>query len=336
MLLVDAVHINNGGGKVLLDYLILSLEKSNIDVIYLLDDRVVNNHPSIIGKEVFYIKASMYNRHLFYKKHGKKFKKVFCFANFPPTIKLDAQVVVYFQNRLFLNLPNNSGISQKIIFSIKSSILGRLLGNVDMWVVQSIQMKTELITRFPGILNKSGVIIAPFYPPTDTPGNICRKEHSFLYVSGGAPHKNHINLLEAFKIFFDRNRLGELHVTVGDEFKLINEIINKMRGDGYPVTNHGNISRDKLGKHYYRSKFLIFPSYAESFGLGLIEAMDCGCVIIGSDLPFLHAVCDTPFVFDPHDVNSIVSVMEIAIKSNNSISKNLSQNNIDEIISLLS
>lgn len=334
MLLFDAVYINNGGGKVLLDYLILSLEKSGIEVVYLLDDRVLNNHPPIKGKEVFYIKAGMYNRHLFYKKHGKKFKKVFCFANFPPTIKIDAQVVVYFQNRLFLNLPKNSGISQKIIFNIKSSILSRLLINADMWVVQSSQMKIDLINQFPGI-SGSQVVIAPFYPPIRSHLNILRKEHSFLYVSGGAPHKNHIKLLEAFKLFFDRNQLGELHVTVGDKFKLINKIINKMKDDGYPVTNHGNISRDKLDEQYYASKFLIFPSYAESFGLGLIEAMDCGCVIIGSDLPFLHAVCDTPFVFDPQDINSIVSVMEIAIKSNNSISKNLSQNNIDEIISLL-
>ncbi|HEY8659594.1 MAG TPA: glycosyltransferase [Hanamia sp.] len=310
------------------------MEKSNIDVTYLLDDRIANNHPSIKGKDVFYIKGGMYNRHLFYKKHRKKFNKVFCFANFPPTIKLQAEVMVYFQNRLFLNYPKNSSFYQEIIFNIKSGILGRLSGNADKWIVQSSQMKIELINRFRKVL-RNQIIVAPFYPPIRNPVNILRKEHSFLYVSGGAPHKNHIKLLEAFKIFFDRNQLGELHVTVGEQFKLLTAIINEMRKDGYPVTNLGNISRDKLGEHYYASKFLIFPSYAESFGLGLIEAMDCGCVIIGSDLPFLHAVCDTPFVFDPHDVNSIVSVMEIAIKSNNSISKNLSRNNIDEIISLL-
>ena len=40
MILIDALHINNSGGKILLDYLIKSIEKSNIEVFYLLDDIV--------------------------------------------------------------------------------------------------------------------------------------------------------------------------------------------------------------------------------------------------------------------------------------------------------
>ena len=102
MLLFDAVFINNGGGKVLLDYLISRLEKSGIDVIYLLDDRVVNNHFSIKGKEVFYIKAGIYNRHQFYKKHAKRFRKVLCFGNIPSTFKLNCPTYTYFHNVLFI------------------------------------------------------------------------------------------------------------------------------------------------------------------------------------------------------------------------------------------
>ena len=47
MLLVDALHINNSGGLVLLDYLIKSIEKCKINAFYLLDDRLVNNYPKI-------------------------------------------------------------------------------------------------------------------------------------------------------------------------------------------------------------------------------------------------------------------------------------------------
>ena len=334
MLLLDAVFINNSGGKVLLDYLILSVENTGIEVTYLLDSRIANDHPKIISNKVFYIKASLFNRHQFYRRQGKRFDKAFCFANLPPTIRLKAEVMVYFHQRLFLTIPNNNGILHKLIFTIKSGILGKLIGNADKWIVQSNQMKTELISRFSKI-SEQGVIIAPFYPPISTPLNIVRKQHSFLYVSGGAPHKNHINLLKAFKIYFDKVQLGELHVTVGEEFELINAIIDKMRSEGYPITNHGTIAREKLGENYSASKFLIYPSYAESFGLGLIEAMDCGCIVIGADLPYLHAVCDTPFVFDPHNVNAIVEAMEAATKSKDSVSKKLSPDNVGEIINLL-
>jgi len=334
MLLLDAVFINNSGGKVLLDYLILSVENSDIEVTYLLDSRVANDHPKIISNKVFYIKASLFNRHQFYKRQGKRFDKVFCFANLPPTIRLNADVMVYFHQRLFLTIPKNNGILHKLIFTIKAGILGKLIRNADEWIVQSNQMKNELISRFSKI-SVRGVIIAPFYPPISTTLNTVRKQHSFLYVSGGAPHKNHINLLKAFKIYFDRVQFGELHVTVGEGYELINAIINKMRSEGYPVTNHGTIAREKLGEYYSASKFLIYPSYTESFGLGLIEAMECGCVIIGADLPYLHAVCDTPFVFDPHNVNAIVEAMEAATESKNSVSKKLSQDNIGKIINLL-
>ena len=36
MILFDAVFINNGGGKILLDYLIDEIEKQNIELTYLL------------------------------------------------------------------------------------------------------------------------------------------------------------------------------------------------------------------------------------------------------------------------------------------------------------
>ena len=47
IILIDALHVNNGGGKVLLDYLIESIEKSNLQVFYLLDERVERRHPFI-------------------------------------------------------------------------------------------------------------------------------------------------------------------------------------------------------------------------------------------------------------------------------------------------
>ena len=54
MILVDALYINNGGGKILLDYLILKLNESSLDVYYLLDDRIIGNHPEINPEKIKY------------------------------------------------------------------------------------------------------------------------------------------------------------------------------------------------------------------------------------------------------------------------------------------
>ena len=49
MILIDAVYINNSGGLVLLNYLIDTLESTNLKVYYLLDFRIKNKH-SLIKK----------------------------------------------------------------------------------------------------------------------------------------------------------------------------------------------------------------------------------------------------------------------------------------------
>ncbi len=93
MILIDALYINNGGGKVLLDYLISSLENQNKKVFYLLDKRVENCIPKISNKnKVLFLKASLYARRNFYITHRTHFSTVLCFGNLPPNIKLTAKI----------------------------------------------------------------------------------------------------------------------------------------------------------------------------------------------------------------------------------------------------
>ena len=70
MILLDAVYINMGGGKVLLDHLMTELENTNEKVFYLLDDRVQNNHiPVKQTNKVQFIKAGIVQRARFYKNN---------------------------------------------------------------------------------------------------------------------------------------------------------------------------------------------------------------------------------------------------------------------------
>ena len=47
MILIDAIYINNSGGKVLLDYLVEKTEVEKIDCFYLFDDRCKNDYKFI-------------------------------------------------------------------------------------------------------------------------------------------------------------------------------------------------------------------------------------------------------------------------------------------------
>ena len=52
----------------------------------------------------------------------------------------------------------------------------------------------------------------------------------------------------------------------------------------------GQLKNEELIKHYAVSKYLIFPSLKESFGLPLVEGFQSGCIILASDLRFVHEV----------------------------------------------
>ena len=87
MLLIDALYINVGGGKVLLNYLISELEKTDYPVHYLLDERIREQHPKVKkSNQVLCLVAGIKSRKQFYKLNKNAFSKVLCFGNIPPHI----------------------------------------------------------------------------------------------------------------------------------------------------------------------------------------------------------------------------------------------------------
>ena len=99
-ILIDSIYINNSGGKVLLDYLINSIiEKGYCNKFYfLLDPRGSYEYLEKIDYERG-VNSEKFRKN-FYKTHKNVFKKVFCFGNVPPPIKLDIPVYTYFHNAL--------------------------------------------------------------------------------------------------------------------------------------------------------------------------------------------------------------------------------------------
>jgi glycosyltransferase involved in cell wall biosynthesis len=335
MVLVDAIYINNSGGKILLDYLILQLEKTDIEIYYLLDKRIKNRHPEIkAANKVEYLKGGLISKHKFYKKRGNTFQKVLCFGNFPPDIRLRGTVFTYFHQLLFLKSPSALPFITGFLIKLKSIIFSLSAGNSDFWLVQSGEVKSSLCKKYKAIPAQK-VLIIPFYPPLKSDCIVSRKKGSFLYVSSGHSYKNHENLLEAFILFFDKHKFGELHLTIGDDFLKLQNQIFYLQQLGYPLINHGFLRRENLALIYKSVDNVIYPSLAESFGLGVVEAIENGCKVIGSNLPWIHAVCEPSLVFDPESVESINLAITEATFTELKPSKQLVFDQIGELINLL-
>lgn len=335
MLLVDSVFVNNGGGLVLLRYLVDYLESEFQEVFYLFDRRTEVYFQNIPALRKKYISNSLIERHFFYQENKVKFDQVLCFGNLPPTIRLKSRVLVYFHQLLFLKIPKDFSLKNKIIYYIKQNILNFLKSNADLWLVQSEFIRLELSKKyFSGEGEK--IIKLPFYPGFNFSNvDVQRIESSFLYISNSSPHKNYYKLIEAFCLAYESVKVGSLTVTVPDSDIKLCELIHKKNELGYPIINVGFIDREKLVELYLSHEYLIFPSLAETFGLGLAEAIDGGCKVIAADLNYTYEVCEPSLVFDPYSIDSMKNAIVIAVRNDLPYPKKLIENDISKIMQLL-
>jgi len=305
-ILIDSIYIHNGGGKTLLDSLCEKIsENGDIDNYFFLFDKRYQPIKKILNNNNYiHINSSELKRKKFYRTNSQKFDKVLCFGNVPPPITLDKKVDIYFHNDLLIKpLNNNTSTINKIkLFFKKYYIISKNNKNYS-WCVQTTNMSEKLSKFFK--ISQDKIHVFPIYDPNFM--NIENKiDNSFLYVSNFGKHKNHKRLFEAFKKASEK--IGKrliLNLTIShDEFNSSFYKKGKMTKN-LLIVNHGTLNKSKLNKLYNASKYCIFPSLNESFGLPLIEAVLNKCHVICSDKEYAYQVIKPSMTFNPTSIDSI-------------------------------
>ena len=305
MILIDAVAINRGGGKILLDYLIQKIDIGSNNILFLLDKRILNNHQKINNNnKTIYINNNFKDRLLFYLKNKNKFSKVLCLANYPPPIKLDIEVFTLFQNVAIFDRFTYSGL----IPSIKRIIFYYHRKNTDYWIVQTPSVKNLLQSKFD---IKNDIYIYPFFSFNNfsLTSKVTKKQNQILYVSDGDPHKNHIRLFNAFDKFSKIYPSFKLIVTISNNYPRLLDLIEKYNSNGISIKNIGFVSQQILSEYFKTSMFFVYPSLEESFGLGLIEAANYKLPVVASDLDYVYDVINPVETFDPYNEEDIFKAL---------------------------
>ena len=97
-----------------------------------------------------------------------------------------------------------------------------------------------------------------------------------------------------------------------------------------------NPSKDKIVELYSQSNIFIFPSIEEGWGLTPLEAMACGCVVVGTRTGFaldLGIHRENMMISEPGDINGMVSNIEEVI-SNPILTKKIKEKSIETVKSL--
>jgi glycosyltransferase involved in cell wall biosynthesis len=126
------------------------------------------------------------------------------------------------------------------------------------------------------------------------------------------PKKNHVNLIRAWEKLNYQQKTKIKLVISANSGRFAQEAEDMMRphiqqGD---IIHLNNISTEEIPYLFSHAQAFVFPSYTEGFGLPPLEAMQCECPTIVSDIPAHRWVMgDASLYCDPYSVDSIYQAM---------------------------
>jgi glycosyltransferase involved in cell wall biosynthesis len=234
---------------------------------------------------------------------------VLCFHSLPPIFPIKAKCFVFCQNVFIVNQDRLDifSLKMKVKLMIERIIFKYSLTKNITYISQTQTMQ-NLIKR---IKNNADIRILGFSKTIKNYKKNLKIKWDFIYVASDLPHKNHIKLIEAWGILAKENIYPKLLLITNLTNEKIKESLRKFEESGFSnIYVFKNQPHEKMLTELLRSKALIFPSLAESFGLPLIEAQDFNKPILASELDFVRDVCSPVDTFDPSSSLSIARAVK--------------------------
>ncbi|WP_114689332.1 glycosyltransferase [Polynucleobacter necessarius] len=319
-IILYAPNVHIGGGLTLLRSAIKS--SPTAIAIAFMDRRTKKKNLLTANAKVFWVKNSLLSRFISEINLyliSKPEDTVICFHGLPPLLKLAARVVVAPQNRLVLDRVSLEAYpwNVRIRTFLERLWFKYLERHASCFIAPTISMKKLIELK---ITKPTPILIGrvqDYLPDIAAIKNITHgqdgPEYDFIYVADGQPHKNHKNLLEAWRILQDWGLHPSLALTVDCvAFQEVCALIEHYRSQHSIVVNNlGCIERENIFETYKGVSALIYPSFVEALGLPLMEAAHFGLPIVGSELDYLRDVVDPVESFDP---NSPVSIARAVVR----------------------
>jgi glycosyltransferase involved in cell wall biosynthesis len=190
----------------------------------------------------------------------------------------------------------------------------------DSILTNSWTTRQALLETFPGLsepkIAVTRLAVDPYFEcevADDTDHLVSEKlggNFSFVLVVGNeSPHKNHFRAVEAFlKAFKDDPALKLVLVRrfLRPQWRL-EKLLAGPRARGRVIIL-GALDKAVLRALYRRALLFFFPSWAEGFGLPILEAMACGCpVLTGNRGAPAEVAGDAALTVSPFDVDEMVA-----------------------------
>jgi len=246
------------------------------------------------------------------------------------------QVVFVHQPNAFFDtgLPKGAFLKRwRLLFMRRQILMGAIASQAV--IVQTDAMREQMV-RYEPRLNGRIHVIPSGYRTKKTNQDIRNEKKSLIngagkprliYVTHPSEHKNHDALISALPPILKSFPTAQLLLTLerdhppNSRYEMFVQKICKSAQE-LKVTPSlvwlGVLNQDEVTYALENSDLMVFPSLAESFGLGLVEAMASGCPVAVSDLQYAHDVAgDAAVYFDPHNPESIATTVRNVLKDEN-------------------
>jgi glycosyltransferase involved in cell wall biosynthesis len=221
------------------------------------------------------------------------------------------------------------GLVPRAIFPDALHRLDRIIA-VSGWVKQKLvelaRIKESRIDVVP-----NGIDLEAFQPlPKNEESVVLIQPFSFrrpyiLYVSRiEHPMKNHVRLIEAFRIFKERTKYPHRLVLAGGDGRGASRVRKALAASPYrnDIFFTGHFPFRSLPKLYSGADVVVFPSMYEGFGMGVLEAMATGAPVAcarAGGLP--EAAEHAALYFDPLDCEDMADRL-VTLTTNREIYRN--------------
>jgi glycosyltransferase involved in cell wall biosynthesis len=320
-ILLHAPSVHVGGGLHLLESL---LEPNSASFKWVQLDKRIQSKGLLTGKvAIHWVKKSLWSRlwaewRLF--NECAKGDAVLCFHGLPPLFHLRGQVVVFAQNKLLFDSSPLYGYPFLTMLRLMAERcwVRMLSRNCDRYIVQTPSMASLVRCS---LINQAPISVCPFIGRISDvfhgTTRVSSPQYNFIYIASGEPHKNHDNLLLAWRLLAEAGLKPSLAVTV-DALShpwLASEIAKQRDRHDLNIVNLGRVASTDIPALYKSSSALIFPSKVESFGLPLIEATQMGLPVLASELDYVRDVIEPVETFNPESPISIARAVRRFLKN---------------------
>jgi glycosyltransferase involved in cell wall biosynthesis len=160
-------------------------------------------------------------------------------------------------------------------------------------------------------------VVAPLAAaPLGPAGDGAPLPHPYFVVLGTIePRKNHWLLLHVWRDLVARLGDKAPHLVVigqrGWECENVVDMLERCEALRLHVHELGSAGDEALARHLRHARALLFPSFAEGFGMPLVEALSAGTPVLASPLPAFREIAgDVPDYIDPLDGPSWAAAIE--------------------------